>query len=139
MEQCGVAQGRSVTFETKSAVTVGSSWTDLFLIDMHGRAGSVSFEIENTGDTNAITDFQVLYRPHERGAWAVLLSGSDFDSTNLDSLFHAETTGPHECPKEDTAAAIIVTGPVNAIKFQAKSASGTTAKLRGTASNAMPV
>lgn len=82
------------------------------------------FEVKNTGATNALQNFAVLVKVHPNGNWVELLSSTAFAAVAgaLQYFFGA----PHTLALGTSAIFHIRTGPVYAIKTQARATGGAT-------------
>lgn len=87
-------------------------------IGVKSKARALSFEVENAHATVAMADFALLVKAHQNGGYHSLVSGSAWDDiTGVGSV--------NTLAAESKALKIIVDlGPVYAVKFQARSASG---------------
>jgi len=131
IELFGKSAGRALGFEMSTAVTAGTSLTDLCEIRLYGRAKQASIEVENTGATNALTEFAILFKQHKGGQWSTLLSGDDFGSTN--DVLKVVTTNPKTLAAGAEAGLVLAClEGFYSLKMQAKRTSTTTVKVRGT-------
>ncbi len=108
--------------KTPAAVTVAATWTELLRIVLGGKVARANIELENAGDTNALTDFKVQARDHEDGEWYDYLSGAQI----------VATARPESLAAEAITHLRVGVVAVNAIRLMAKSASGTTANAKAT-------
>ena len=96
----------------------------------------LNLEIENTGSTNATTDFAVLLKDHPAGEWYSYLAGAefdeDYDAGTQARLLFASATGPHELAAAGKAHIIVRLHAAYGVKIQVASTSGTTVAVRGT-------
>lgn len=84
----------------------------------------ILFEVHNSGNT-ALDDFALLVRAHSGAAYAILFSGSDWVSTAI-NIKEWVSVIPNTLAPGAKATIQALVGPVEAIKFQASVASGST-------------
>ena len=110
------------TFTATSLSDIVDDTTSEAVIVLNGQDGLLAFELTNTGV--ALTDFAILFQPHEAAAFTVAISGATWGSVAgiLEHVVGALNT----LASGATAFAIVKCGPVYAVKFQAKVASSTT-------------
>lgn len=116
-----------------SSVTVTTAWTDLITFNVNDRNLSIDnlvAEIHNSGGT-AFSDFQLLVQDHQDGEFYALITGDGWASTT-NTLHRVNPSTPKTLAGAARSHVELNLGCVNAVKFQAKVASGTTtAAVRG--------
>lgn len=117
----------------KANTTVGATFEDIGSdpdVDLGGEYNILSLRIANIAAVNAITDFQLLVKTHKNADWQVILTGTDWETANAFLLHFVEA--PHTLATETAAYVMLHISGLHKVKFQAKSASGTSLTILGT-------
>jgi len=91
---------------------------------------SLTVEVENAGDTNALLDFQIEGKVHQDGTWVVLKTGTAWATAAAPLTY--KTANVNTLAKSSAAVVKLDVGPFYQLRFSAKAAAGTTAvNVRG--------
>lgn len=91
----------------------------------------MNLEIENAGDTNALTDFKIQLTDHPDGEWYTYLGGADFSSTTISNLRFVSTAVPNTLAAAGFSHVHARLNGACGLRLLASCAAGTTVEVRG--------
>lgn len=112
------------------SVTGGGGLITLATVVCSG-AGEVAFTVENTGDTNALTDFQVFLQASSTSTPVAYLGATDYATVGHVNIPFCTTVVPNTLAAAGTSTLRIKTGAAYAVVFKASATTTTTATVVG--------